>query len=179
MARTLVNTIDDSKFSKVGEVKHSMLEEAEFQAIYGTGWVLMDGRSVTGSDYETLTGNGNIPDARGRFLRSRDYGPGANPDGDQPQGTANGDKTRNPGFTYADTYMDYIQARYPRAGTFNGDMAVPRSGWSPIWQTGNGSGPPMSTQLRNSQSSQSVGGGNNETAPVNLIINTYIKINEA
>ena len=74
MARVLVNTINNAKFNQVGDVKHAMLDEATFQSIHGTDWVLADGRSVTGSQYETITGNANIPDMRGQFLRGKNNG---------------------------------------------------------------------------------------------------------
>jgi hypothetical protein len=54
---------------KVGDVMHSMLTEEQFIAENGSGWILADGRSVVGTRYHTITGNANIPDARGRYLR--------------------------------------------------------------------------------------------------------------
>ena len=60
--------------SSVGEVKSSMLTEGEFQAIHGTQWTLMDGKTVSGSDYHTLKGVVTIPDARGQFLRGKNNG---------------------------------------------------------------------------------------------------------
>jgi hypothetical protein len=72
MARTLIKTIKDD--APVGAILHSNLTEAQFQAEQGAGWVLADGRSVTGSRYETVTGNANIPDLRGRFLRGKNNG---------------------------------------------------------------------------------------------------------
>jgi len=72
MARAIVKSHSSSS---IGSVKQSMLDEATFQSIHGTGWVLMDGRdlSVTnpGSAYQTLTGQSVLPDARGQFLRSK------------------------------------------------------------------------------------------------------------
>lgn len=64
--------------SQIGDVVHSMLTEAQFNAQrYGT-WVLMDGRSVAGTQYETITGNSNVPDARGRALAGKDDMGGVN-----------------------------------------------------------------------------------------------------
>ena len=56
----------------VGEIVTSLLSEAQYQGSAGTGWILMDGRDVTGSAYHTLTGNTVVPDVTtaGRFLRS-------------------------------------------------------------------------------------------------------------
>jgi len=75
----------------VGDVRHSLLTEAQFQTYAGEGWVLMDGRSVVGSAYEAITGNTNIPDARGRALRMKDNAAGVNPDGDLALGTLQSD----------------------------------------------------------------------------------------
>jgi hypothetical protein len=58
----------------VGDIKQSMLTEAQFTAIHGDTWVLMDGRSVSGSRYASITGNSTVPDARGRHLRSKSFG---------------------------------------------------------------------------------------------------------
>lgn len=55
----------------IGDVKHSLLTQAQFQEDHGTSWVLMDGRDVTGSKFQTKTGNSTIPDARGQFLRGK------------------------------------------------------------------------------------------------------------
>ncbi len=65
---------------KVGEIKYSLLTERQFQRRYGTSWVLLDGRSVVGSDYAQVLGQSSLPDARGQFLRchngNRDDGQG-------------------------------------------------------------------------------------------------------
>lgn len=73
----------------IGEIRQAMLTEAQFQTLNGTGWVLADGRSVTGTLYETLTGFSTIPDLRGMFLRNQQgtRAVGGNPDGNLPLGT--------------------------------------------------------------------------------------------
>ena len=54
----------------VGTIQQSLLTEPQFQSEMGsTKWVLMNGQSVAGSKYATITGNSNVPDAAGRFLR--------------------------------------------------------------------------------------------------------------
>lgn len=55
----------------VGSIVSSMLTEAQFQAETSSGWVLCDGRSVTGSRYAAITGASTAPDARGLFLRGK------------------------------------------------------------------------------------------------------------
>jgi hypothetical protein len=96
MARTLVSTITpvaENKVAQVGDIVHSMLTEAQFQAERDGTWVLADGRSVVGDGYETITGNTNIPDLRGRFLRGKNNGrvSGSNPDGEFNLGQEQGD----------------------------------------------------------------------------------------
>lgn len=71
MARVLIKTHSSSG---IGSTMQAMLDEAQFQTVHGTGWVMMDGRSVVGSDYEAVTGDSTIPDARGQFLRAKNNG---------------------------------------------------------------------------------------------------------
>jgi len=63
----LVDVVDSQP--SVGSIEASFLTEAEFQSIRGSGWVLCDGRDVTGSRYHELTGSTTIPDARGLYIR--------------------------------------------------------------------------------------------------------------
>ena len=57
-----INFLQDNASTQIGDIQSSILTEAQFQSLRSTKWVLMDGRSVVGSDYETLTGISNIPD---------------------------------------------------------------------------------------------------------------------
>lgn len=74
--------INNSQGLAVGSVEWTVLTEAQYQGINGVGFVLADGRSVVGSAYNIITGQANIPDLRGYYLRMRDYGAGVNPSGD-------------------------------------------------------------------------------------------------
>lgn len=62
--------IDRGVSVPVGTIEVSMLEEADFLAIRGSGWVLANGQSAVGTAFQTLTGKTNVPDFRGRFIRS-------------------------------------------------------------------------------------------------------------
>ena len=78
----------------VGTVIASLLSESEFQAQFGKGWALADGRAVEGSRFEKLSGTKNVPDLRGVFLRGRNHDratDSGNPDGDLTVGTFQGD----------------------------------------------------------------------------------------
>lgn len=56
----------------LGDVKHSILEESDFQTVNGDCWVLLDGRSIKGSSLDILTSRQSIPDGRGYFIRCYD-----------------------------------------------------------------------------------------------------------
>lgn len=58
----------------IGDIKASMLTEAQFDQVHGPGWVLADGRSAAGTAYFALTNNALLPDLRGVFLRGKDHG---------------------------------------------------------------------------------------------------------
>jgi hypothetical protein len=57
----------------IGTVVSSMLSEAQFREIYGSGWVLADGRAVAGTAYAKLIAE-TAPDLRGVFLRGMTLG---------------------------------------------------------------------------------------------------------
>lgn len=76
---------------KVGDVKFSFLSEVEFQNQFDDSWVLCDGRSVVGSNYQNITANSTIPDMRGQFPRVKDHGAGINPSGDLNLGVIQSD----------------------------------------------------------------------------------------
>ena len=155
MARAIVKSHSSSS---IGSVKQSMLDEATFQSIHGTGWVLMDGRdlSVTnpGSAYETLTGQSTLPDARGQFLRgknnSRNDG-NEDPDGERAIGSYQADEFA----THTHQHVRYGQT------TSTGGFAIPPQGANPTPQFG------TTTEA-----------GGNETRPKNITVNIFIKINE-
>lgn len=78
----------------IGSVEQSMLTEIQYQALYGFGWIISDGRSVTGSRYSSITGSANVPDLRGVAIRGKNNGRSdgnQNPDGDLALGTYQGD----------------------------------------------------------------------------------------
>lgn len=137
----------------VGAYLTADVTEAQFQSQMGSGWVLCDGRSVVGSSYETLTGNANIPDARGMVLRGKNEGRtdgNENPDGEIALGTYQADQFESHNHTFP--------------------IAVAEQ--SVITQTYDGnSGPtPDSTGSTNYT-------GGNETRMKNITVNHFIRIN--
>jgi hypothetical protein len=60
-----INWIIDNSAFQLGDIIASGLTEAQFQAQKGTGWVLMQGQNIAGSDFEALTGIQDLPDMVG------------------------------------------------------------------------------------------------------------------
>ena len=147
----------------VGTIISSMLTEAQFQAEKSTDWVLADGRSVAGSKYSTLTGNANLPDMRGRFLRGKNNGASGadyNPDGDSALGAFQADKTAVNSLTISQhSYRSGSSSEhhgYNGAGIFHGGP----------WYYNN------ATAYVNNHTMS----GQNETSPNNVTVNYFIKI---
>jgi hypothetical protein len=80
VGRNINQLIDDAVSPLLGEVKISVLDETTFQERRGTGWVVMKGQDIAGSDYastlNTITGSTSLPDSRGLFMRVLDNGAG-------------------------------------------------------------------------------------------------------
>jgi len=82
----------------LGDVVASMLDERSFRETHGAGWVLADGRDVSGSAYERLTGRKTTPDLRGVFLRGKNYRrdfASGNEEGDLPLGQYQSDEFKH------------------------------------------------------------------------------------
>lgn len=60
-----MNWILDNSSFVLGDILWSCKTEAQFQSDRGTGWVLMTGQNIAGSDLEVLTGIQNLPDMVG------------------------------------------------------------------------------------------------------------------
>jgi hypothetical protein len=132
----------------VGDIRQSFLTEVQFQSLNGSDWVLCDGRSVTGSSYETITGNPNIPDARGVFLRGKNNG--------RTDGNENPDGELSLGAYQADEYESHTHA----AAQYHPNSA-PAGGVEGVVAGVSSSG----------------ASGGNETRPKNVTVNNFVKIN--
>ena len=150
----------DPKFigSDIGTIKYSILNEPTFQKINGEGWVLMDGKSFPGSDYHTLTGKIDIPDARGRFLRMLDHG-------------SNRDPGRNEmGSNQADTFRAHRHSisgqKHPHTSDYLGGSTA-NYGLNHTYDRNN-------YQYKQVISDE----GGVETRPKNIAVNVFIKIND-
>ena len=60
----------------IGKIVAAEQDEASFQTLNGSGWKLCNGSSAAGTMWATFTGNANVPDYRGEFLRGLDNGRG-------------------------------------------------------------------------------------------------------
>ena len=149
----------------IGQMLQSMLTEAQMQSLYGTGWILADGRSVVGSTYASVTGASVVPDARGVFLRGKNNGRSdgkENPGGDFALGTyqEDGNKSHNHMMPFSDPIPGSVGTTYGEAtGQPN---AVTEDGGGTITST--------RRHLTNVD-------GVLESRPKNLTVNTFIKIN--
>lgn len=152
-----INGLIDGGTSKVGDIMASILTEAQFQAQRTTAWVLMDGRDVTGSDYETLTGFSAIPDARGEFLRGLDNGRGV--DSGRTMGSSQGQ-------SFGSHSHECLGVRH--TDTLNNTLTGLGSGGNSLYY--NASVPAPDKVFTNAQ-------GGSETRPRNVAVNYFIKIN--
>ena len=141
----------------IGTIVDSMLTEAQFQTQLGNPspatWVLADGRSVVGSTYNVITGFSTIPDLRGIFRRAKNNGRSdgdQNPDGDLALGTYSADK--------------FASHRHGIEATF-----LPEIGGPIVHDDG--------SEFRVDNKDFTAFEGGNETAPKNVTINTFIRIN--
>jgi hypothetical protein len=171
MARAIVKSHSSSS---IGSVKQSMLDEATFQSIHGTGWVLMDGRdlSVTnpGSAYETLTGQSTLPDARGQFLRGKNNtrsDGNEDPDGERGLGDFQVDKLQ--GHRH-EMWIDNDLG----AGSLNGGQRLHRADASRTGAAGTGD----YIRALTPDGTNGTPRPGIETRPKNIAINIFIKINE-
>lgn len=87
----LIDDADDKGF--LGEIKSSVLTEIQFQARRGSGWVLMIGQDITGSDYEVSFSVTTLEDMRGHFPRVWANDGGV--DSGRSIGSAQGDATQD------------------------------------------------------------------------------------
>ena len=146
----------------VGSVIHSMLTEGQFQAQMGSGWVLSDGRSVSGSSYASITGASTIPDVRGTFLRAKDNGVGRNADGDLTLGTYTSDKFGSHTHIQNPHTHNITAFRGSNGGAFT--VGINSLDTSNDVTSGSTTATNQST-------------GSNETSPKSTIVNVFIRIN--
>lgn len=178
MAQSKIPTTTELKIDTdvVGDVVHSVLTEAQFQAIRGPNWVLCDGRDVSGSRLATLTGNNLLPDVRGQHLRGKNNGRSdgeENPSGDLNIGIQESDQMQSHFHNWNSTnHLSQTDAYTTPINYLTGDS------------TNGGSGPPTATfQNQNYVDSPKTDPGvgavkkGTETRVKAVTVNMFIKIN--
>ena len=154
----------------VGTLVHSMLSLAQFQAQMGSNWVVADGTSSVGTDYNIITGFPTIPDCRALFLRGLDLGKGG--DVGRNLGTFQADSTASNGLTGNAVFGGGHGHTYTRSA---GGSLIAASGSS--W--GVGTEPGVSVVGDGSHShTLSIGSSESETRPDNIAVYIFIKIND-
>lgn len=94
LGSTTINGASNSVQGSVGDIKAAHMTEAQFVAANGPGWILADGRSVSGSAWATLASLSSAPDARGVALRGKNNGRSSaagDADGERLLGSSQGD----------------------------------------------------------------------------------------
>jgi microcystin-dependent protein len=148
-----------------------------------TGWMICDGRALSSSEYPRLfaiigtsfgngttgagseTGDFNIPDLRGQFLRGTDNGAGVDPDANSRTSSTGGNTGDNIGSAQAHAFQTH------KHSLSNGTNVL-RSGSS--YGDSNGS-PRYARTYTLSVGSPSTGNTSSETRPVNISVNFIIK----
>lgn len=159
----------------VGTIIDSLLTEAQFQALMGTGWILMDSRSVSSTMYANLTGASTMTDARGQFRRSKNNG---RADGNQDPGGERALGNLQAGAMQSHNHFSFTNTYTSQNGGRTSDLTT---GNYPSW--GNGvSGAGEAYNIMASGNASNVGltsaaGSGNETRPRNIAVNTFVKIN--
>lgn len=143
----------------LGDVKHSILEESDFQTVNGDCWVLLDGRSIKGSSLDILTSRQSIPDGRGYFIRAYDNRQDHRVDVDRAFG-------EDVGTVQADTFKTHFHwAAYLQSDPYlvGWDFSSLSSVNAILYETS----PPYRITTKT---------GGNETRPKNITTYTYIRI---
>lgn len=172
----------------VGSVVASMLNQADFHTQNGssTRWLLCNGQSCVGSSYQTLTGNANVPDLQGIFIRgkngARSTGTG-NPDGDLALGTYSAD--RNQSHTHTDAGHTHGVTQTAHAHSIGAGVFGVSGGSGAILSAAdaNPNTAFYNTQTANATITIATGNasinasGGGDSAPRNVTMNYFIRIN--
>jgi hypothetical protein len=142
---------------KVGDVVYSVLDEAKFTQLHGSGWVMLDGRSIPANkDLRKTFGWTSVPDGRGVFIRSMNDGR------DKSSGAPDAPGNRP-------------------IGSYQKD-AIKKHNHPMPWFTGRpgsyGNGGPLKIGDAITRTSLNDDGNEFETRPRNIALYIYIKIHE-
>ena len=97
--------------SHVGDIRYSILSENDFTKLHGNEWEMLRGQPVPNdSELREYWGNGNLPDARGVFLRSANH--------DRPHNEGNPDGTLPIGSYQTDVMVSHRHTVGPTGGGY-------------------------------------------------------------
>ena len=161
----------------VGTVLDSLLTEAQFQALMGTTWILMDSRSVAGSMYAAITGSSTMVDARGQFRRTKNNGRAdgnQDPGGERALGNLQGQATAKNGLTASSSQDSHQHTLF---GGGNAITGIGHGG-TPVMGATSGNGNYIG-QIGSAQPNvyTTINTGDAETRPRNVTVNYFIKVN--
>lgn len=149
---------------RIGEVRYSILNVEDFQNLYGSSWVLMDGRTVADTALAAL-GVAKIPDARGVFLRCKNHGVSlrrGNPDGELKIGSYQRDQ--------------FAEHTHAAVGQKNSNSKSILWSGGPSWTTTDLSEISQKSSARELRTGSA---GGFETRPRCITVNVFIKIHDA
>ena len=163
------DTITAKKFNEstfgLGDIKHSLLTESQFQSQFGNCWVKMIGQCVSSScgsnesDYATLTGNSTLPNTSGRFLRDT------------------GGNASSLGTTQEDSFQGHAHVLYALDRSGDGNNSL-------LTHSGSGNAKDITSINQDGEFSSYTTDSHhgtprvsNETRPQNLSVNYFVKIN--
>ena len=151
--------------SHVGDIRYSILSEVDFRKLHGNDWEILRGQAVPNdSALREYWRNGNLPDARGVFLRSANHGRAhneGNPEGTLPIGEYRRD--------------EIVMHNHPHSHTWESEHSGFAAGGhtAHMQRTRYGN----SGAVRTSTDTTCAGGA--ETRPRNITVNTFVKVRES
>ena len=172
----------EANCAKVGDVRFSVLAPREFTK-RNKGWVLMDGRDVSGSEYHKLTQQKRIPNAKNQFIRGMG-GKFDKADGNlatklRTAGSVQSHSTARPrsaAFSGATAKDGKHQHNYQVGNAVQGHKYKTKGG--EFWRYPKRYGVTVADDKSDHKHAFAVTkGGDRETRPTNVALYIYIKIN--
>ncbi len=162
----------------LGDIKHSILNPADFASVNGACWVPMDGRALAATDQLRIkTGMTSVPDGGGLFIRSQEFSGSPNNDPNRTSAsqiaTLQGEAVQSHGHDVTDNGHNHGYNDFRRNTT---NVAAAESCCSGVGDDGG-------TDLGRTSNSATTGisipssGNGPETRPKNLNFWVYIRIN--
>jgi hypothetical protein len=146
----------------------AMLDEARFRGIHGPGWILADGRSVSGSRYHEISGSANAPDLRGIALRGKNNG--------RSDGNQDPDGERALGNFQSHAFGSHTHVQNQHRHTYIDETNLTTA----VFNTAGGTGMDNKTSVGKNtgwETGSNQNAGSNETRMRNVAVNYFIKVN--